>query len=388
MLALPVGKIKIPKFLYIFLIILVVLVLIIGGLNFYLKKIKKTDISKTSTINSSVEESISANLNSLEISKKIIEVSDKQRDERGVYSENEICQDGTCKGSFSSNRSGFSVMDGKVKLQKEISQDIVNDLKKYTDRSVVQVIQSNYLLCNFLYDLSNYPNASDEVKDLTSKICFDTYYELFDLDDSAAIFNRDTVTDTTSLLNTNLKKLNKILVKKESVASNTNETDFAILKNYGYFVSEYTTRYKWKNNDEDYRGFLVSLDRFLDLYGDKNNKFNDGEGCGLAWGLIDMGEYKQMPELKKYGQLIYSKETTEKDINKMSVRHMLTCGLLADKLNDKKTVNSFVNKIFTDFYDQNKGMISEQNKSSNLKVYDVKNNGMFLILLSSISESL
>ncbi|MDD2225153.1 MAG: hypothetical protein PHP97_03240 [Candidatus Shapirobacteria bacterium] len=53
----------------------------------------------------------------------------------------------------------------------------------------------------------------------------------------------------------------------------------------------------------------------------------------------------------------------------------------------KKTVTRLVSKIFTTFYNQDKGMISEQNQESNIKVYDVKNNGMFLILLSSLEKN-
>ncbi|MDD2225154.1 MAG: hypothetical protein PHP97_03245 [Candidatus Shapirobacteria bacterium] len=304
-----------------------------------MKNLKKISINKTSTINSYVSKTMVTDLSNPEIPKKLVDVLEKQRDKRGVFSENEVCTGDACIGGSSSNRSGFSVMDGEVKYKKNFDKNIVEDLKKYTDKKVVKVIQSNYLLCNFLYDLYHYPNASEEVKSLTEKICFDVRYEFLKVEDYSLVYDAKDESNTTNLLDKDLQKLEMILIKNKIKINNITGNDFDILKKYGYFVSEFAIRYKWKNNNEDYRGFLVSLDRFLDLYGDKNNKFNDGEGCGLAWGLIDMGEYKQMPELKKYGQLIYYREVDEKDINKMTVRHMLTCGLLADKLNDKKNSN-------------------------------------------------
>lgn len=392
-LALPIGRIKILKFLYISLIISIVLILVVGGTYFYLKnskKLVKKPIKSSEVVNNKAMTSKaggSTRLSStdvLEISKKLVDVTDKQRDERDVYSESEICQNGSCQNNFSSNRSGFSVMDGKVRLQKEIEQGIIDDLKKYADRNVVQVIQSNYLLCNFLYDLYNYPNASEEVKNLTDKICFDVQYE-FTKEDVDLVYSNKT-TNTTDLLNQDLQKLDSILIKKETVSSTISD-NFEITKKYSYFVSEFATRYKWKNNDEDYRGFLFLLDKFLDLYNNSNNEFWNGEGCALAMGLIDMADVKQIPEFKKYGQLIYSRDFVEKDINKMTVRHMLTCGLLADKLNDKESVNKIINKISTTYYNKDKNMVSSNNKDSLVQIYDVKNNGMFLILLSSVNVS-
>ncbi|MDD2225229.1 MAG: hypothetical protein PHP97_03630 [Candidatus Shapirobacteria bacterium] len=407
-LTLPMGKIKIPKFLYIILIILGVLILVVGVFYFYSKNnFKKTTIKPTKSSQVldnkmtsggsggvTSQSNINNKLSNLEISKKLVNWLEKQRDERGVYSENEICENGICKGNIPSNRSGFSVMDGKVKLQKEIDQNIVDDLKKYVNKDIVQVIQSNYLLCNFLYDLYSYPNANEEVKSLTEKICFNVQYELANQKDWDSIYDTKNIINIDALLNQDLQKLENILVEKQatsSIITDDGDFNFNLVRKNGYFVSEFATRYKWGNKDEDYRGFLVSLDRFLDLYSDSKNEFNDGEGCGLAWGLIDMGEYKQMPELKKYGEMIYSKEVVEKDINKMTLRHTLTCGLLADRLNDKKMVNIFINKIITNFYDENKSCVGQQNKSGNIKpiinFYDVKDNGMFLILLNSLEKN-
>ena len=390
-LALPIGKIKIPKFLYFILIGLIILILVVGGLYFYLKNNSKKTIINSKTIkNETVANKVDGviGVSGLEfsenISKNLMLWLDKQRDERDVYSESEICQNGSCQTGFSSNRSGFSVMDGKVKLQKEIDQNIVDDLKKYANKDIVQVIQSNYLLCNFLYDLYSYPNANEEVKNLTEKICFDVQYE-FVKEDIGFVYGNKT-TNTTDLLNQNLQKLENILIKKETV-SNIISDDFEITKKYSYFVSEFATRYKWKNNDEDYRGFLFLLDKFLDLYNNSNNEFWNGEGCALAMGLIDMAEVKQIPELKKYGQLIYSKDFIEKDISKMTVRHMLTCGLLADKLNDKESVNKIINKISNDYYNKDKNMVCSNKKDYPVQIYDVKDNGMFLILLSNIEKN-
>lgn len=388
-LVLPVGNIKSSKFLYVFLIISVVLILVVGGLYFYLKSKGMTTNNSAVKNEGVVDKSGGAvgksNLKfSEKISKDLILQLEKQRDNRGVYNENEICENGVCSGNIPSNRSGFSVMDGKAKLQNKIDQSIIDDLKKYTDRNAVQVIQSNYLLCNFLYDLYSYPTANEEVKNLTEKICFDVQYE-FTKEDVDLVYGNKT-TNTTDLLNQNLQKLENILIKKETTSSTISD-DFEIVKNYSYFVSEFATRYKWKNKDDDYKVFLISLDRFLDLYNDSNNEFWNGEGCALAMGLIDMANVKQIPEFKKYGQLIYSRDFVEKDINKMTVRQMLTCGLLSDKLNDKKSVNKIISKISNDYYNKDKKMVCSNKKDYPVQVYDTKNNGMFLILLSSIKES-
>ena len=395
-LSLPVGKIKTPKFLYIILIILGVLVLIVGGLSLYLKNIKKSTEKSTKNVEvidnktmankASGGTKLSSANDVSEISNKLISWLDKQRDDRGVYSENETCDNEVCNNGSSSNRSGFSVLNGKVMYEKKINQIIIDDLNKYANKDIVQVIQSNYLICNFLYDLYFYPNANEEVKNLTEKICFNVQYELDSQEDYSAIFNTENTEDTTSLLNKSLQKLENILVKKETV--NTTSDNFDITRKYGFYVSEFATRYKWKNKDEDYRGFLITLNQFLEEYGNSNSKFKEGEECGLALGLITMGETKQITDFKKYGELIYSKEVIEKNINEMTLKQMLTCGLLANKMNDKKMVNSFVNKIIADFYDKNRGCVGQQNPEFVTNIYDVKNNGIFLILLNSgIKES-
>ena len=376
-LALPMGRVRLPKFLYIILFVLGILVLIAGGLNFYLKNFKKN----TTTINQTT-----IKLSKSEISEELVIWLEKQRDERGIYSGDEVCDKGICRGNLASNRSGFSVLDGKIKYIKNIDRSIIDDLNKYNNRDIVHIIQGNYLICNFLYDIYNYPNTSDEVKNLTEKICFDIKYELSSKEDWDSIYGEKGDINTVDLLSQILQKLENIFVKNETIPGSTVDYDFDLTRNYGYFISEFATRYKWKNKDEDYKGFMVSLNNFLDLYSDSNNNFDQGEGCGLAWGLIDMGEFKQIPELKKYGEMIYSKEAINQDINKMTLRQMLTCGLLADKLNDKKMVNVFIDQIINNFYDKNKSSISDQSNQSNFKLYDVNNNGMFLILLNGISE--
>ena len=50
-LALPMGRVRLPKFLYIILFVLGILVLIVNGLNFYLKNLKKPDINNVLIIN-------------------------------------------------------------------------------------------------------------------------------------------------------------------------------------------------------------------------------------------------------------------------------------------------------------------------------------------------
>lgn len=399
-LALPIEKIKVSIFLCVVLIFLVIVILASFKIVSNIKSksasnVKVTNVTKNSVGvpaskdvggGSSTIDSNSVKLTNLEIAKKTLDWLEKQKDKRGVYGENEMCENNVCTDSTSSNRSGFSVLDGKVKYKK-FNKSITDDLNKYANKDVVQVIQSNYLICNYLYDLYSYPNDNDEVKNLTEKICFDVQYELATQEDWDSIYKKESVVDTNSLLNKDLQKLNEILVENKATSSNTVD-NFNIIKNYGYFVSEFATRYKWRGKDEDYKGFVVSLNRFLDLYGNENNKFNEGEGCGLALGLIDMGESKQVSELKKYGELVYSKEVIHQDINKMTVRQMLTCGLLADKMKDKRMVNNFVNKIITNFYNKDKGCVSQQSLGSVINVYDVKDNGMFLILLNSnIGES-
>ena len=220
-LALPVGKIKIPKFLYIILIGLIILILVVGGLYFYLennskKTILKSKIIKNETVTNKVDGVIGVSRSefSENISKNLMLWLEEQRDDRGVYSESEFCKNDVCSGKSSSNRSGFSVMDGKVRYENKIDQSVVDDLKKYSDKNVVRVIQSNYLLCNFLYDLYKYPEVGEEVKTLTEKICFDVQYEFDDVKDFDLVYFDENIVDTNNLLNQNLQKLEKILIKK------------------------------------------------------------------------------------------------------------------------------------------------------------------------------
>lgn len=322
-------------------------------------------------------------LRNVEISKKIINWLDKQKDTRGIYSENEICKDNICASGSSSNRSGFSVLAGKVAYENKIDENIAKYLNKYADKNVVQVIQGNYLLCNFLYDLHNYSDTNDDIKILTENLCFGIKYELGSQEDYDAIFNTENVEDTTSLLNKSLQKIKEI-----SAGKTTSNTSYRpdIFKNYGFYVSEFATRYKWKNKDEDYRGFLVTLNQFLEEYSN-GGEFKEGEECGLALGLLTMGETKQITDLKNYGETIYFQKIITKDTNNMTLGQLLTCSLLAEKMNDDTTKVNFINTIITNYYDENKGCVGQQNKSNITKltnnIFDVKNNGIFLFLLNS-----
>jgi len=384
--ALPLGKIKVPKYLYIFLIVLIILILIISGFYFYLKNNpKKTTTNKSVIKNEGIINKTDglvdkSNSDLLEkMSKDLILWLEKQRDDRGVYSENEICENGVCNGNIQSNRSGFSVLSGEVRYEKKINQHIIDDLKKYSDKDKVQVIQSNYLLCNFLYDIYNYPNASEEAKNLTEKICFDSQYEIFN-DDYNSIYVQDI--NTEEILNQNLSKLERIVDDKEKVSSVASD-NFNILNKYGYYASEFATRYKWKNKEEDYKGFLVSVNKFLDLYGNKSSQFADGEVCSFAWGLADIGEYKNLLKLRDYGRVIYKDEVSDDKIAKMTLKQALTCGLAANRFNDKDALDKLITKTISAFYNKEKGCIGQQSIESLTNIYDVKNNGIFLFLLNS-----
>lgn len=356
------------------LIFIILIILIIVSVFF----IKNRTNKSPSTTSTSIE------LRNIEISKKLITWLDQQKDTRGVYSENEICKNDTCASGSSSNRSGFSVLDGKVAYENKIDENIARYLSKYADKNVVQVIQSNYLICNFLYDLHNYSDTNDDIKTLTENLCFGVKYELGSQEDYDAIFNTENVEDTTSLLNKSLQKIKEI-----SAGKTTSNTGYRpdIFKNYGFYVSEFATRYKWKNKNEDYRGFLVTLNQFLEEYGNSNNKFKEGEECGLVLGLVTMGETKQITDLKNYGETIYFQKIITKDTNEMTLGQLLTCGLLAEKMNDETTKVNFINTIITNYYDENKGCVGQQNKSNITKltnnIFDVKNNGIFLYLLNS-----
>ena len=366
------NKTKIPHFLILIFIVLIILIIVLAVF------IKKQTNKSSSTTSTTIE------LRNIEISKKLITWLDKQKDTRGVYSENEICKNDICVSGSSSNRSGFSVLDGKIAYEKKFNENITRDLSKYVDKSVVQVIQGNYLICNFLYDLHNHPDVNDDIKNLTENICFGIKYELGSQEDYDAIFNSENVEDTTSLLNKSLQKIKEI-----SAGKTTSDTSYRpdIYKNYGFYVSEFATRYDWKDKDEDYRGFLVTLNQFLEEYNDSNNKFKEGEECGLALGLVTMGETKQITDLKNYGETIYFQKIINKDTNEMTLGQLLTCGLLAEKMNDDATKVNFINTIVTNYYDEDKGCIGQQNKGNISKVtnniFDVKNNGIFLYLLNS-----
>lgn len=256
-LALPIGKIKIPKFLYISLIILIVLTLVVGGLYFYLEKSKEN--SKVSLINkiggkssSEYVEAIpsgalkSKALNSatgvsnLEIAQKTLNWIDLQKNENGVYSigcecVNQNCE--KCADKIYIPRNTSFVLWSKFKYAQKIGNydDFIKEVNLSQEIIKEHSLQYYGWNCKLLYETWQSDKLPQITKDQIKNFCIKSEYEFEDglklpLDlDQTLLINIDKVMN-----NQSLSKINSVFDLKESFYNNA------------FLVSEIVTRKLWE----------------------------------------------------------------------------------------------------------------------------------------------
>ncbi|MDD3123930.1 MAG: hypothetical protein PHC62_10570 [Candidatus Izemoplasmatales bacterium] len=255
-LALPVGKIKIPKFLYVSLIILAILVFLVSGLYFYLEKSKEN--SKVSLINKTggkssfdyVEAIPSGSLkpkvlnsatgsSNLEIAKKVLNWIDSKKNSDGVYSIGCECVNQTCEKCsdeiYIPRNIPFALW-GQFKYAEKNDdyKDLIAEIDLFQKNLKDHSLQYGGWNCKLLYEIWQSSKLSQNVKDQIKNICVRSEYEF-----------EDGLTMPNDIDVVILSKIND-LSNNLSFVKNDEENNSENLYKYSELASEMVTRVLWK----------------------------------------------------------------------------------------------------------------------------------------------
>jgi len=378
-LALPIGRIKVPKFLYIVLAVLLVLVLVVSGLNLYINKSKTTSLTPV-------------RLTNLEIVKKTLSWLDGQRDGRGVYNAGSKCDfNFNCESLMSSNEiSGLSVLWAENRyLQKNNDEKELEIFKKnvalYADRNVVKRINNNFWNCYFMWDIWNNSSLDQGTKDNLEKICFDGMYS-----SSYMNMNGVNIKKTEELTKSLVLDIvsNKAIIDEQLLLNSVVDEDLIKNTQRNQFFSSSSdrlTRYLWKNKEKDLSDGLIDFQQSLDTYKNKQEVgIKAYEGCQTGITSLMLSSILNDSIYLDLSKIILDQQFEK--INKNSIRDVSVCGLLADELYKATKTEMFKEKklsIIKDFltnnFDKKSGGFYSKTETQLIK--DVKFNGLMVGIL-------
>jgi len=252
-LALPVGKIKIPKFLYFILIVLVILILVIGGSYFYLKNNSKKTATKSTKSSEVLNNKATggegmggiirrdtSNLSNLEIAKKTLDWIDLQKNKDGIYSVgceciDEFCQQ--CKESMYVPRITPFVLWSKFKYAQNNGNynDFIKEVNLSQESIKEHSLQYYEWNCKLLYETWQSDKLPQTTKDQIKNFCIKSEYEFEDGLKLSPDLDQTLLTNIDKIKNNqSLSKINSVFDLKEFFYNNA------------FLVSEMVTRKLWK----------------------------------------------------------------------------------------------------------------------------------------------
>ena len=381
-LALPMGKIRVPKFLYIILIVLGVLVLIVSGFNFYLKNLKEISTNKTSKISQN-----SIELNKSEVAKSVINWLNIERDDRGLYWFGQECSRENitdCSEKERSNYVGILVMWGMNKYylstkDQNILKIIKNDIYNYVDENKVPDIGSNQPVCEFIDDIKNNNDLSQIDKQNLDSFCIRTEYPI---NFNYQVFNQSEE-EIKSDLN---KKIKMVLNSDINGLSYTSDryTDLIQsnvgLKNSLNYVSEFFYRDKFIPEKGILRRAFLFFDINLDLYLTNSVKKDINEfACKIGRSALVLNQNENNNDYIELAKRMF-------DLYAVGSNY-LDCTRLADGLY-KKTGDELFLQYKNDYFTNLEKSINQGDKISffteidgNNKKINVGENGIIVGLL-------
>lgn len=377
-LALPIGRVRVPKFLYIILAVLGVLILVIGGLNLYITKPKTAEL-------------VPVKLTNLEMTKMTLDWMDEQRDRRGVYTIGSKCDfNFNCESLMSNDISGFSVLwAGNRYLQKNNDEKELETFKKnvalYADRNVVKRISNNFWNCYFMWDIWNNPNLDQSTKDNLEKICFDGMYSSSYMNMNGINIKKTEELTKSVVLNiiNNKATIDEQLVLNSFVGEDLIEN--VQEKQYFFSSSDRLAKYLWKKNEKDLSDGLIDFQQSLDVYKNKQEIGIEAyNGCQIGIASLMLSSIFNDSEYLDLSKIIFEQQA--KKINKNSIRDVSVCGLLADelykqskdKIFEEKKLN-IINEFLINNFDQKNGGFYSKAETQLIK--DVKFNGLMVGIL-------
>lgn len=334
---------KVPKYLW---IILVFAVLACAAVIFWSILGRETKIKR-------IEEVKVVKLTNNEIAKKVLDWLNKQKDVREAYRFSVDCKRSDVKNCVAegSNRSGLGVIWGRFRYLLNHRSDskemdiLKNDLALYADRSRLVLLQNNHWDCKLMFDLWKSDLLGDNEKKEAEKICFDGEPRL-----GQTLLDRKNELAGGSLFLTAVEKD----IKEKVLAINENKdyekpivyqelTDkdngnVFYKHTYSYFLSDYVTRYKWKQNGDDLYFAYLFFDAMLEQYLKNPSQITTEDRCSLGLGTLDffnLYEKNHSGQYKKLAQVLFD-SVDWNNINVKETRTITSCLKFTDELLEQR----------------------------------------------------
>ncbi len=176
-----------------------------------------------------------AQLSSNDVSRKVLDWLQKQKNQSGVYFGQVVCNGSQCQQPVESNQSGVEPMwsryiNYKKNHQASDLQILTSDINVYSDRKIVARLQNRFWDCKLMYEMWKDSMFTEDQKNKIKSICYDN--QPFPPPDNAP--------DTASV---DFSKITQgQTISSDLNVTSDNLTDFAVM------ASDFATRYMWDNN--------------------------------------------------------------------------------------------------------------------------------------------
>lgn len=322
------------------LIFLGVVVLVGGGIYFKLRK-RERSFEKSSPSTTGIS-STNPGLPNLEIVEKTLAWLDKQRDERGIYFAQRLCNtsvegETACDKIVEAGTSGHEGLSAlyarfryyQVKKDAGDLEILLKDIDNYSDSEKISWVQNDFWNCSFMYDFWQSDLFNQEQKRKIEKICWTSTYYLPEEIEFGLFDGRYQTKIKKELVDVDLKG------KKLSGASEENERNLVqFLDDYSSYPSDFVARYLWKNDEKDLKMAKVYFNKVAGFYWQKNQYFNGKNICLLGISSIDLFRATQNQDYLDFAVLIYEKRLENNLFDAQFVRPV--CGIFSQKLFEVK----------------------------------------------------
>jgi len=352
--------------------VLVLLILLVIGFEFYLSNKSLFKIGGSSKTNTSSESAVvDPNDHSKEL-KTLLVWMETQKDPRDAYYYGNKCtKDGVCEKPMISNFSGLQVLWGLNKnYEKTKDASTLSLIKKnidvYSDQKKIIEIGASSLTCGYLLDLWKDKSLSTDYLDKIKQICGKV------LPVDAFNYKLDGVT-TEGLKSDINSKLDKFVASGMKVGSGNGSgviTDILGLEPYYGFSREYLAQSMITGDVLAEKKAYYLLDKLLDDYiGGSKAMTTSSQFCEFGSMVLDFN-------LDKGNNVTLAKGIFDLISDNVAT---VECAMLADKLGNKEYKDIFLKNQIKSNWENNHFVTYD--KQGN-KITDIGYNGLMVGLLS------
>lgn len=311
---------------------------------------------------------------------------DTQKDGKGRYYYGFSCTPGKdCTSPVESNRDGLAVIWGRFKyFEKTHDQNqntiITTDLNTYTNGDKVNMIQNNFWNCKLMADIWNSSEASKEQKEKSQQICLRGMDEM-DTGIIKELYENGTITSVPP---------SDMIIQGYGLPISLVPKD-ADFSKYGTLSSNFASRYKWTNLNEDLVIAKMLLTLGMSLYNQNNEKYSE---YAPYLGIAALDLYR----IEKGGPYIKFAETLLKAQDPNKCTTLINCigyYMLAKNTDEVLKVNTYLpiqngikDYLMTYGYDESgksgyvQGFKAFHSINPGDKSYYIRENGLIIGMLS------